>query len=56
MSEKKRHLAIGDIHGCANAFATLLEMVEPSENDDVVALGDYANRGPDSYSVIAYAT
>lgn len=52
MGKKKRHLAIGDIHGCADALSTLLEAVEPTEDDVVITLGDYVNRGPDSFSVI----
>ena len=47
-----RHLAIGDIHGCATALATLLECVQLSDDDVVVTLGDYVNRGPDVCRVI----
>jgi hypothetical protein len=47
-----RTLAIGDIHGCVRAFDALLEMVDPSPDDLVVALGDYVDRGPDSKGVL----
>ncbi len=47
-----RHLAIGDIHGCAKALATLLEYIRPHADDVVVTLGDYVDRGPDSKGVI----
>lgn len=47
-----RVLAIGDIHGCSRALDTLLAVVNPQPNDEVVTLGDYVDRGPDSYSVI----
>jgi serine/threonine protein phosphatase 1 len=47
-----RTLAIGDIHGCLRALDGLLEMVRPEPDDLVIALGDYADRGPDSRGVI----
>jgi len=43
-----RTIAIGDIHGCANALTRLLEAIEPRTNDRVILLGDYVDRGPDS--------
>ncbi len=48
------HYAIGDIHGCAEALRHLVEWVDPSAEDTVVALGDYIDRGPDSRGVISY--
>jgi serine/threonine protein phosphatase 1 len=47
-----RLLAIGDIHGCLTAFDTLWSFVKPAANDMVVLLGDYIDRGPDSYGVL----
>ena len=47
-----RHLALGDIHGCNTALATLLEYVQPSGDDVLVTLGDYVNRGPGAFTVI----
>ena len=47
-----RVLAIGDIHGCLRALDTLFEMVVPTADDLVIALGDYVDRGPDSRGVI----
>ena len=47
-----RHLAIGDIHGCDTALRALLEFVELQNDDVIIPLGDYVNRGPGSYSVI----
>ncbi len=47
-----RELAIGDIHGCARAFAKLLELVNPQPADTVVLLGDYVDRGPASCQVL----
>jgi serine/threonine protein phosphatase 1 len=47
-----RTLAIGDIHGCALALHALLDAVRPGPDDQIVALGDYVDRGPDSFGVI----
>lgn len=47
-----RELAIGDIHGCARSFETLLEAIQPQRSDTIVLLGDYIDRGPDSRRVI----
>lgn len=47
-----RILAIGDIHGCSGAFDTLLAAVKPLPDDVIVTLGDYVDRGPDSFGVI----
>jgi len=47
-----RHLAIGDIHGCITALATLIDMVELRADDTIVTLGDYVDRGPDSRTVL----
>ncbi|HZT82821.1 MAG TPA: metallophosphoesterase family protein [Gemmataceae bacterium] len=47
-----RTLAIGDLHGCSRALDTLLAMVGPRPKDQVVTLGDYVDRGPDSCGVI----
>ncbi len=47
-----RILAIGDIHGCSRALDTLLAEVNPQDDDTVVALGDFIDRGPDSKGVL----
>ena len=47
-----RIIAIGDIHGCAKALATLLEAIQPTQEDTLVFLGDYIDRGPDSRGVV----
>ncbi len=47
-----RIVAIGDIHGCLAALDAILEQISPSEEDLIVALGDYVDRGPDSKGVI----
>lgn len=47
-----RLLAIGDIHGCLRAFEALLEAVALRPDDQLIALGDYVDRGPDSRGVL----
>ena len=47
-----RTIAIGDIHGCASALATLIEAIKPTSGDTIVPLGDYVDRGPDSRGVL----
>lgn len=49
-----RTLVIGDIHGYADLFKTVLNMAESTEEDTIVTLGDYTDRGPDSCSVIEH--
>jgi serine/threonine protein phosphatase 1 len=50
----KRHLAIGDIHGCFNALKSLVEFVSFRPDDTIVTLGDYVDRGPDSRAVLEF--
>ena len=47
-----RLIAIGDIHGYYRKLLNLLEKIDPKEEDQLVFLGDYVDRGPDSYSVV----
>src|SRR3954469_17087054 len=47
-----RLLAIGDIHGCFTALSALWEIVQPSDADVMVFLGDYVDRGPQSREVL----
>ncbi|MDH3747275.1 MAG: serine/threonine protein phosphatase [Gammaproteobacteria bacterium] len=50
----KRHLAIGDIHGCITALTTLVDFVVFHADDTIVTLGDYVDRGPDSRAVLDF--
>ncbi len=47
-----RVIAIGDIHGCSIALATLLETVRPRPADTFIVLGDVIDYGPDSRGVL----
>ncbi|PWB80029.1 MAG: serine/threonine protein phosphatase [Candidatus Methylomirabilota bacterium] len=46
--------AIGDIHGCLDPLRRLIAQIRLSETDEVIFLGDYIDRGPDSRGVMDY--
>lgn len=46
--------AIGDIHGCLKSLERLISEISPNENDKLIFLGDYIDRGPDSKGVVDY--
>ena len=49
----KRLIAIGDIHGCYSTFTELLRKVEyNSSHDKLIFLGDYIDRGYESFEVV----
>ena len=52
VGNSQRLLAVGDIHGCRAALRELLDRVAPTEDDQLVFLGDYIDRGPDSAGVV----
>ena len=43
-----RVLAIGDVHGCSRAFEALLAEARVGDDDLLVTLGDYVDRGLDA--------
>jgi hypothetical protein len=43
---------VGDIHGCAEELARLVERLQLAPTDRLVAVGDLFHRGPDSGGVI----
>lgn len=47
-----RVIAIGDIHGCSTALASLVRAIDPRPEDTLVVLGDLGNRGLDTKGVI----
>ncbi|MCA9079698.1 MAG: serine/threonine protein phosphatase [Planctomycetaceae bacterium] len=47
-----RVLAIGDVHGCLDALETLADYVGFGSDDQLIMLGDYVDRGPDSKEVV----
>ena len=49
-----RCYVVGDIHGCLDELAYLLEHLPLEPSDRIVFLGDYVDRGPDSKGVVSY--
>jgi serine/threonine protein phosphatase 1 len=47
-------LVIGDIHGCHAELLDLIDKAGLAENDQLIALGDLVDRGPDSASVLRF--
>jgi serine/threonine protein phosphatase 1 len=47
-------IAIGDIHGCLEPLKRLIDALKPASTDQLVFLGDYVDRGPDSKGVIDF--
>lgn len=47
-----RTFVIGDIHGCATELARLYETLPIKDEDKLVFVGDYIDRGPNSRQVV----
>jgi serine/threonine protein phosphatase 1 len=47
--------AVGDIHGCFDKLMALMDKIDIDfESDTLVFLGDYIDRGPQSFEVVEY--
>jgi serine/threonine protein phosphatase 1 len=46
--------AIGDIHGCLSALTNLMAQLPLKPEDELVFLGDYIDRGPESKGVLDF--
>lgn len=44
--------AIPDVHGCNKTLKKLLKKINLQKEDKIIFLGDYIDRGPDSYGVL----
>ncbi|WP_413161181.1 metallophosphoesterase family protein [Capilliphycus salinus ALCB114379] len=49
-----RRLIIGDVHGHYDGMMTLLEKLDPGQEDRVYFLGDLVDRGPKSAQVVEF--
>jgi len=49
-----KQLIIGDIHGCYAELLELLDRAGLSDQDEIIAIGDIVDRGPDSPRVLAF--
>jgi serine/threonine protein phosphatase 1 len=47
-----REIAIGDIHGCVHTLRQMIEQISPVQDDRLIFLGDYVDRGFYSAQVI----
>lgn len=47
-------LAIGDIHGRVDLVTDLVAKIDPNQDQKIVFLGDYVDRGPDSANTLLY--
>ena len=52
--EFMKQYAIGDVHGCFTALRTLVDLVNPKLDDQIIMLGDYVDRGPNSRGVLQW--
>jgi serine/threonine protein phosphatase 1 len=43
---------VGDIHGCLGPLERLLAKLDPRPGDEVIFIGDYIDRGPNSREVV----
>ncbi|MBN2560999.1 MAG: metallophosphoesterase [Phycisphaerae bacterium] len=48
----QRKIIIGDIHGCYDELRDLLDVISPTRDDKIIAIGDLVDRGPDSEKVL----
>lgn len=48
--------AISDVHGCFDQLRELLDVISPTDDDEVWMLGDLIDRGPQSAEVLLWAT
>lgn len=51
---RDRIYVIGDIHGCLEQLRALMMQVSLRNNDELVFIGDYIDRGPDSKGVVDF--
>ena len=51
---KKTHV-IGDVHGCFDQLLALVDKLGPAAGDDIILIGDFVDRGPDSPACTAFA-
>jgi bis(5'-nucleosyl)-tetraphosphatase (symmetrical) len=49
-----RTFFIGDVHGCAEEFAELVEKFSPSVDDKIYQVGDLINKGPGSVAAVEF--
>lgn len=53
-TDNYRIIAISDIHGHLEIFKNLLKKINLKKEDYLVIIGDFINKGPDSYKTLKY--
>lgn len=54
-SNAPKIFAVGDIHGCFDKLVALMKRIDINwDRDELIFLGDYIDRGPDSFDVVEY--
>lgn len=54
LTETRRIIAIGDVHGCFCTLEKLIEQIDPETGDQLLFMGDMIDRGDHSKEVIDY--
>lgn len=49
-----RTIFIGDVHGCLRELRSLMDLVNPAHNDEIVFVGDLVDKGDDSPGVVKF--
>ena len=49
-----RRIVIGDIHGCFDELQELLSLMGPTDDDEIISVGDIVDRGPNSPQVVEF--
>ncbi len=47
-----KRLVIGDVHGCYEELLDLVDRAGLAEGDEIIGIGDFVDRGPDSPKVL----
>jgi diadenosine tetraphosphatase ApaH/serine/threonine PP2A family protein phosphatase len=50
----KRHLVVGDVHGCFDELRRLIDRAKLSTGAEITLVGDLVNKGPDSIGVVRF--
>jgi len=53
-SEWRNVYVIGDVHGCLAELETLVDRIDPDDDELLAFVGDLVRKGPDSAGVVEY--
>ena len=49
-----RTIFIGDVHGCSRELRNLMDLVQPTTDDEIIFVGDLVDKGDDSPGVVRF--